>query len=749
LAPEVPLGGVFWLAALDPDPALFEMDLDAFREANRVRVKSLYEVMRAVGDRIATPGTFLLSATRMGGLLGTGPQSATNPLGGAVAGFTKAYKRERPETLVKVVDFEVAAEADVIAEALIAEALGDPGAVEVGRAGPQRFTVTLDERPATGAELTLGKDSVFLVTGAAGGITSAIVQDLAAASGGTFYLLDLAPLPAASDPKVAMLRADRERLKQALIDDARARGEKPLPPAIERQILEVERQEAALRATQAVEAAGGTAIYIQVDLLDGAALAAAVEVVRDRHGRIDVLVHAGGLEVSRELAQKERTEFDRVFDVKADGFFSLLRATQGMPVGVCIAFSSIAGRFGNAGQTDYAAANALLCSLSSHLRAARPDTRAVAIDWTAWGGIGMATRGSIPKIMEAAGIDLLPPEVGIATVRREIAGGRGEVVVGGRLGALAQEWDATGGLDLDRVRADLAGRTRPFLMIGRVQAARVQGGLEIETTLDPREQPFLFDHELEGTPLLPGVMATEAFAEAASILAPEWQVLAVEDEEFEKPFKFYRRQPASFRLTVWATPDDQGDLIVTGRVTSRIQPRPDAPSVEKEHFRARVRMGRRKAASATMEFAPPSREDLDIGRDAIYGVYFHGPSYRVLERAAVRGDTALGLMATGLPADTVPATAALLVEPRLVELCFQTAGLWEIVSDKRLALPQRVGALRVHRRAAESTGPLWAEVRRQPDGAFTARVVDEAGRVFIELDGYRTVTLEEGPSLAA
>ena len=60
-----------------------------------------------------------------------------------------------------------------------------------------------------------------------------------------------------------------------------------------------------------------------------------------------------------------------------------------------MAFSSVAGRFGNNGQTDYAATNGLLCTTVSNLRATRPGTRALALDWTAWGGIGMATRGSI------------------------------------------------------------------------------------------------------------------------------------------------------------------------------------------------------------------------------------------------------------------------------------------------------------------------------------------------------------------
>jgi NAD(P)-dependent dehydrogenase (short-subunit alcohol dehydrogenase family) len=171
---------------------------------------------------------------------------------------------------------------------------------------------------------------------------------------------------------------------------------------VDKQILAVERLEAALRAIEAVEAAGGTAHYRSLNLLDGPAVAAAVDDVRAARGHIDVLVHAGGIEISRKLSEKEPKEFNLVFDIKADGFFSLLKAAEGMPLGATVVFSSVAGRFGNSGQADYSAANALLCSLSSHLRRTRPGTKAIAIDWTAWGGIGMATRGSIPAIMQMA-----------------------------------------------------------------------------------------------------------------------------------------------------------------------------------------------------------------------------------------------------------------------------------------------------------------------------------------------------------
>jgi hypothetical protein len=99
------------------------------------RVKNLYRTMRTLYASFDEPGTFLVSATRLGGLHGYGPNGAAAPLGGAVSGFTKAFKRERSQPLVKAVDFEVSRKTAELAEALIAETLGDPGAVEIGPYG--------------------------------------------------------------------------------------------------------------------------------------------------------------------------------------------------------------------------------------------------------------------------------------------------------------------------------------------------------------------------------------------------------------------------------------------------------------------------------------------------------------------------------------------------------------------------------------------------------------------------------------
>ncbi len=130
-----------------------------------------------------------------------------------------------------------------------------------------------------------------------------------------------------------------------------------------------------------------------MNLLDAERMAEATARIAETSDKVDVLLHAGGIEISKLLPEKDPKEFDLVFDIKADGWFHLMSGLGDLPIGGTVAFSSVAGRFGNTGQSDYSAANDLLCKLTSNLRTSRPDTIGLALDWTAWGDIGMATRG--------------------------------------------------------------------------------------------------------------------------------------------------------------------------------------------------------------------------------------------------------------------------------------------------------------------------------------------------------------------
>jgi hypothetical protein len=339
----------------------------------------------------------------------------------------------------------------------------------------------------------------------------------------------------------------------------------------------------------------------------------------------------------------------------------------------------------------------------------------------------MATRGSIPKMMEQAGIDMLDPAVGIPVVRRELTHAtEGEVLIAGGLGVLLDPVDGDGGIE------SAASELGP--MVGTF-SVDPDGILTVHTTLDPARQPFLYDHAIDGTPVLPGVMGIEAFAEVASLVAPGWTVAEISDVEFAAPFKFYRSEPRALTITAIFTPVD-GGLVARCELTGeRLLPGRDEPA-RTTHFTASVTLVRQPIEARRTDVPAPPQ---GVAAPDIYKVYFHGPSYQVLQSAALQEGYGSGLMATDLPVDREPSDSPLLMEPRLIELCFQTAGVWELASSGRFALPRRVAHVRAL--PAEAVGRLTAVVSPNDEGVFSAEVIDEAGNVLVEMAGYETVEI--------
>jgi len=463
-----------------------------------------------------------------------------------------------------------------------------------------------------------------------------------------------------------------------------------------------------------------------------------VDNIRQTSGKLDVVLHAAGLERSRSLDRKPVEEFDLVFRVKADGLFNLMAATRDLDVKAMVVFSSVAGRFGNAGQADYSSGNDFMCKTVGWWAGTRPGSLGIALDWTAWGGIGMATRGRIPEIMKEAGIDMLDPAEGLPVIRNAlVAGYSGEAVVGRRLGILVQPVDADGGLDTEgslQARAKDASLPLPFSKV----TYNLHEGLTAEMKLDPKVEPFLYDHAIDGIPVLPGVMGIETFAEAAWLLAPSHHVVALESMRFLAPMKYYRNEARTAIVRARPVLSADGKIRVSTTLSS-VQAIVGRDPEEKLHFSGVVVL--EASAAEARQVQAFNRTEPEIGREAIYRVYFHGPAYRVLDRVEAAGpNQVIGCMKTDLPLDTTDARHGSLVGPRLIELCFQTAGVWEIGKTGQLALPAAVDRV-IIRNPSSSGGPLVAEITADAAGdslSFSARVRDGAGNIHVEFEGYRT-----------
>ena len=103
----------------------------------------------------------------------------------------------------------------------------------------------------------------------------------------------------------------------------------------------------------------GAAVGFVVDVTQRASIDALVAGVKDRFGRIDVLVNNAGITKDARLIKMTEVEFDAVIDVNLKGVFNCTQAVADTMIaqgsGVILNASSVVGIYGNFGQTNYAA----------------------------------------------------------------------------------------------------------------------------------------------------------------------------------------------------------------------------------------------------------------------------------------------------------------------------------------------------------------------------------------------------------
>ncbi|MBE9610747.1 3-oxoacyl-ACP reductase FabG [Chitinilyticum piscinae] len=106
-------------------------------------------------------------------------------------------------------------------------------------------------------------------------------------------------------------------------------------------------------------AAGNDAAGFLVNVTDKAQIAAMVDGVKTKYGRIDVLVNNAGITADAQLVKMTDEQFDRVIDINLKGVYNCTRAVVDTMVaqgaGVILNASSVVGVYGNFGQTNYAA----------------------------------------------------------------------------------------------------------------------------------------------------------------------------------------------------------------------------------------------------------------------------------------------------------------------------------------------------------------------------------------------------------
>lgn len=215
----------------------------------------------------------------------------------------------------------------------------------------------------------------------------------------------------------------------------------------------------------------GRATYVVADISTRDGAERAVREARTAFGPVTGVLHAAGQLHDGLVARKRWSDVETVLRPKVQGVEALDAATREEPLEWFVLFSSSVGLLGNAGQSDYAFANAYLDAFAhSRARAVSAGLRSgktLSLNWPLWADGGMQARDSAQGML-----GLLPLErsLGIEIFEKALAG------------SAVQVWGFVG--DANRVRATLLGAP-PAVHARRNEAkpyaARDRG--EIETSL--------------------------------------------------------------------------------------------------------------------------------------------------------------------------------------------------------------------------------------------------------------------------
>lgn len=654
--------------------------------------------------KLTPNATFFATVSGLGGTFGH-ELSEGEPLQGALAGLVKTLAQERPKIRALALDIGESTEPRTLAH----ELLTDRGVTEVGLADEPITldVVPLSLHPGTPAQAPIQAGDLVVVSGGARGVTAQVVRELARRWSPSLLLLGRSAV-AQTDPAWALGIAD-EDLKPALIGKLRQEQAPFDPRRVERELSAVRRSREVRATLAALEDLGCTANYAAVDVTDAAAVREAVSEATRAHGPVRGIVHGAGIIADKLIVDKSVEDFDRVYRTKVEGLRAMLSTTNPADLELLAVFSSVAGRYGNRGQADYAMANEAITHLCHAWRQAGVS-HVKALHWGPWDG-GMVTP-TLAAAFEARGLVLVGQREGAEAFCDELerGGPAVEIVIGGP--------DSPGGL------------------LGVDASQQARGQIEgQETVVLQATQPFLNDHRIDGKPVLPFVMALEFMADAARRAFPGLRFVGVREVAVLKGVVLDSDE-TSLTLRWKAAPTGtQGGISLAFELLGA-KNKVGLPTV---HYRGTVDLGPHAAAGDRFPGSNglgASAYPYAVG-EAYQRFLFHGPGFQGIEDIVGMSDHGIvGRLTASRPKRLGVDAPTWATDPVTLDSALQLVGLWVREHQGASALPSYVGR---YTQTAPFRGPIAAHIELKPgrsrQGHYDATFVDQAGRVVARIEG--------------
>lgn len=477
--------------------------------------------------------TKIVCLTAMNGAMGLGDKPVTDPSFGALAGFYKSLRKEWADTNVRIVDLNpekaLAESIEFLVDEIERQGLG----VEIAYPDGVRQVIKLDEQNISDeSTIHFTDQDTLLVTGGGSGIANQVVQEMARRYPVNFIIVDITELPEDIESLATLDETGLQALKNEIRTRLQQEHDKVTPVMLNREFGPIEKAIEVYKNLSALRNDGRKVEYVVSDVRDTQTLEQGLNRARAVTGPITALVHAAGIDKSHLLEQKSVDEFQNVFSIKASGALNLLHLTQDDPLNVAVAFASIAGRFGNAAQLDYAAANHFLNLWARMMQDTHENLHAVSINWSGWKDVGIAWRNDLVRERSAElGLNLIEVHEGVAAFLNEVTHNSQhvQVIYNKGLGDFLEP-----GLAVTP--------TRDFPLLDRVQ--KRDGNITRAYRVFSTKRDALIDqHRLGKVPILPAVAYSELAAEFFALTQGKQEQYSIRNITFENAFKLFREEP--------------------------------------------------------------------------------------------------------------------------------------------------------------------------------------------------------------
>ncbi|HEY3841214.1 MAG TPA: SDR family NAD(P)-dependent oxidoreductase, partial [Bryobacteraceae bacterium] len=611
-----------------------------------------------------------------------------------ISGIAKTLSRECSNAFGKTIDIEQIGRSVVeIADALLRELLdGGPDSEVILRADGSRLAPSEMDLASADSDPHINSNSVVVATGGGRGVTAACVVELARETRARFAILGRTAL----SPEAPEIRdvSDEAAIKKILL---RAAGPHPDLAAISRQAAAILAAREISETLKALEAAGSDAIYINADARDPASVGQALAQVRQRFGRITGIIHGAGVIADRRIIDKTPEQFAHVFNSKVTGLRAILENTVNDDIDTLCLFSSVAGRYGNPGQCDYAAANVILNQVAAAEARRRGGRCAVkSIVWGPWDG-GMVDR-PLANHFRQSGINLIPLRAGASAFVRELQeppGSPAEILIAA----------------------------------GDARAIAVSNPVSTDVLVNRHTYPFLDDHRIKAQPVVPVVLVIEWLYRLCESAWPEYRVVRCGDLRVIKGVELPLWNDGGNLLTISAKPTSgqNGHMTVDCEVLSRGAVR---------HYVARVQLAESRAVPHAAQCGSDTSMPAPDRQWYQDGGLFHGPRFHVIDdvrtiddsgvRAVLDGTARMGWESGPWRTDAAAMDGAL-----------QLIRLWTLRNMGHASLPTHIGNC-VHHAEGPAAGPLECVVQCRRNGALSvisdARLTRHDGVLVAELN---------------